>query len=414
MNKLIIFGLMISMLPEENSMLPEESLAPKDTCNPSACVKRLGNLFHNCSFIGIQKQETNRPVGPNHTYVLYVKGKACEDAVVFQYKKQTTNRVNEKGQPLPDAIEYREWRWIRNEVSLQADISIREPNRWPLETVPETNMKVNEVIVFSPKDPRNQALSWREILISDFAEEVSNLGLTFADMVVEGGRYGYKFDKATWSSIDRSQITYRFKSADYGITVITLAKQNREWMPTSIHLIRDRDHKIGLDEILGRDVRVRDLQKFENSQPVINLDRLEDQYEIKYFPQPAGDISLPKSLKHTETRFFISGGRSVVTELLEFSELRCGNVSCDEVRGTMLAIPNGTKVVTFEPEYKNIDMVWKDGKPVKWIDVEAVNVSQSLTFSTKTRIIRILVFICLVITLGILLYYRFRVQKRAS
>ena len=232
---------------------------------------------------------------------------------------------------------------------------------------------------------------------------MSHVPLT--DMVSGDNPFGYSLKQVTWATEDQASIRYQFASPDYGVSFFTFGKVNGEWMPTQIVLVKEATNKLGPSTPdryrLNNDGPVPDFKP-----PSPGLDRLETNLEIAY-------SGLPKSIRSTVTRTY-KNENSVLSSTLTFDNLRCGDVTCEEVRAAMLPIADGTKIMLASADAKNIQWVSKGGKIAKSSDLDAIGVGRFVLFSSQRQLGIVVTSVIVAILAAMVLFRRLIVARRAT
>ena len=284
-----------------------------------------------------------------------------------------------------------EIKWTRGGTHEQLDLAVSTQTEWPYETGGADQVRINNILVYK-MDPRSERNAWGNILIAHFLDDPAT-GTNLIDLVTEGGRCGYLLEKVSWTSDDRAgMVSYDYTSPSYGHSHVTFSKVEGIWFPTEFATTKsasDKMYVVGtIDETVGT-------AGFTGIQSVMKIEYRD---------------GLPVSIVRNET-FSRESDQGVDTKVLTFSELRSGDVTCEESRRFALPTPDGVDVVQLDPELAKLKFTTENGKIVREIDREGVRTGQSASFSSSGSMLLILNVVIFTV-IGAVVLYRLSMKRK--
>lgn len=141
-------------------------------------------------------------------------------------------------------------------------------------------------------------------------------------------------------------------------------------LPTMVQATKAARHSLWE----GDGARLQDMRKWDAvGQTPNGLTELVIREEITY----ASDENGPRLASHSGTTKVLAGDRtSRTTGTSTYLEHRWGDtIDDDDVKELATPVPDGFKVVSAHPSLQRLDMVWQQGKPVRAVDGEAIDMA---------------------------------------
>jgi hypothetical protein len=306
--------------------------------------------------------------------------KACRDAIVIQTEARRKDRLD-PAIDYPEVIERKERRWMRNQARL--DALVRSLDGWPLESAQRPTVGS---VLRHPDRPGDQDLIWEDIPLRAFIADIDNSGMRLGDMVRRQNQFGYRLTRALQEGTrEHLRATFEYTSSEYGTTSLVFSLIGDSWMPLEVSVFKKAEQKIAPESKMGANNRVNNFRRFDMfSSPGTGLDELKTVYTIRYAAPTAGQAVMPAAIERTVT-WLRGNERVVIATEITFDEFRTGKVTCDDVRATMLAIPDNTTAFVLDPAAKNIAWTTKDGHVIKKIDQDAVGIGLAASFASHPK-----------------------------
>lgn len=370
---------------------PDYGDAPPGTLDPVAAVSSVTNLLKEGKCQVISTFEIDASDRLHVKRVTKATFATCGTASLLRTRTAVKDRTEAGKTTLVPDDRCVEKRWEKNGSLVNIVLKPGQVPDWPLTSRAPSREDIEAVFLRSDPIDGGNAIYSEVDLLPRFAGTPAGTGLTFAQMVKDHGPEGFALKRVKWASEDRAtRVRYDFDSPDYGMISVTFLKIADGWYPVTIERIHLTEHKVLPDSFLTPEELSAGLGKLKNfsrfkgefPEPYNGLDRLDATYEMTYRPPQTSGRVLPHSVKLREVAF-LRDQQSVMTTLLDFTEIHPEAVPCNEVRDAMMRIPDSC--LAFRQGEKT---AWttKGGEVVPDVDGVALSLAGQEKFSPRSRI----------------------------